>query len=405
MNDKNLTDAVYQPSLICFLVARICAATANQLIAIAIGWQIYTITQSALYLGLVGLMQFIPLILFTLFAGYAADRFNRKWIVSIAFCIQICNFMLLAYLSFQGAVSAHMLLIAAFLAGTANSMGGPSMQSLLPHIVPAEIFPKAAAWNASGFQAATIIGPALGGLLYAIGAHVVYATAGCIIVVALCAMIILKVRTREVSKEPVTIRTMLAGISFIKSRPVILGAISLDLFAVLFGGATALLPIYAATILNVGSEGLGILRAAPALGALLISFLMARKPIERKVGISMFSAVIVFGIATIVFALSKSFIVSIIALFVLGASDVVSVVIRSTLVQLQTPDEMRGRVSSVNQIFIGTSNQLGEFESGITAAWFGAVPAAIIGGCGTLFVVLLWMKLFPTLRKKDRFMD
>ncbi|MFA0814864.1 MAG: MFS transporter [Anaerofustis sp.] len=405
MSDSTPQNKQYRPSLICFLIARISMASANQLIAIAIGWQIYELTQSAFYLGLVGLMQFIPLILLTLFAGYAADRYNRKMIIGIAYAIQICNFFLLAYSSDQGTVTPHMLLFAAFLAGAANSMGGPSMQSLLPNIVPTEIFPKAAAWNASGFQVATILGPAMGGILYVWGAHVVYATAGCVMVVALGAMMILKVGERQIHREPVTLKTMLAGISFIKSRPVILGAISLDLFAVLFGGATALLPIYASTILHVGSEGLGMLRAAPAVGALLVSFVLAKKPIERKVGIRMFTAVIFFGAATIVFALSKSFALSAIALFILGGCDVISVVIRSTLVQLQTPDEMRGRVSSVNQIFIGTSNQLGEFESGVTAAWFGTVPAAIIGGCGTVIIVLLWMKLFPELRKKDRFLN
>jgi MFS family permease len=211
------------------------------------------------------------------------------------------------------------------------------------------------------------------------------------------------VTPRESKREPVTLKSLLAGVSYIGSRPVILGAISLDLFAVLFGGATALLPVYAATILKIGTVGLGILRSAPAVGALIISILLARKPIVRKVGMSMFTAVIIFGLATICFALSHSFYLSLVALVVLGASDVVSVVIRSTLVQLQTPDAMRGRVSSVNQVFIGTSNQLGEFESGLTATWFGTVPAAFIGGVGTICVVLLWMNIFPKLRKMDEF--
>ena len=386
-------------SLAFFLTSRISAAVAAQLIAVAVGWQMYELTKSAFYLGLVGLMQFIPMLLMTLFAGYAADHFNRKFIVFFCeLCLGLC-FLFLGLSNLLGFIDKNTLLGAAFIIGAVNALNGPSLQSLLPGIVEKEKFTKATALNASGFQFATIIGPALGGILYALGAGVVYFTAAGCVFIGCVVILFIRVKTRTVSREPVTVHSLLAGVSFIKRRPVILGSVSLDLFAVLFGGATALLPVYASTILHIGSFGLGVLRAAPAIGALFVSFFLSRRPVSNKVGIKMFTAVMIFGLSTIVFAVSSSFWLSFAALVVLGGADVVSVVIRSTLVQLNTPDEMRGRVSSVNQVFIGTSNQLGEFESGTTAAFFGTQPAAIIGGIGTICVVLLWMKLFPALRK------
>lgn len=403
MQSQSAQKPKYNSSLIAYLIVRVTSAFATQMIAVAIGWQIYSLTKSTFYLGLVGLMQFIPMILMTLFAGYAADHFNRKIIICLSAAAEAICFLLLAVGSLFGVISTSAILVFAFMIGGINALQGPAIQSILPGIVESADFAKATALASSGFQAATIIGPALGGLLYVLGAYAVYLASAISILIAGAVIMIVKVTPRESKREPVTLKSLLAGVSYIGSRPVILGAISLDLFAVLFGGATALLPVYAATILKIGTVGLGILRSAPAVGALIISILLARKPIVSKVGMSMFTAVIIFGLATICFALSHSFYLSLVALVVLGASDVVSVVIRSTLVQLQTPDAMRGRVSSVNQVFIGTSNQLGEFESGLTATWFGTVPAAFIGGVGTICVVLLWMNIFPKLRKMDEF--
>jgi MFS family permease len=293
------------------------------------------------------------------------------------------------------------ILITMFLIGTANAFQGPPMTSLLPNVVSKEFFPKAAALSASASQFAVIIGPALGGILYIFGAFVVYCIVGVLGILASVIILFVSVEHKKYKSEPVTRKSVFLGVSFIKSKPIILGAISLDLFAVLFGGATALLPVYASKILFIGSFGLGLLRSAPAVGALIMSVFLARKPLNRKVGKTMFFAVIVFGLATIIFAVSKSFILSMTALFFLGAADVISMVIRSTLVQIATPDNMRGRVNSVNQMFIGTSNQLGEFESGITAGFFGVVPAVLIGGIGTIVVAMTWMKLFPELVNID----
>lgn len=392
-----------RPSLFCFLISRVASAFAAQMIAVAVGWQMYALTKSTFYLGLVGLMQFMAMLLMTLPAGYVADHFNRKLVVF--FCeitLSLC-YVFLGVSSFMGNINKNTLLIAAFVIGGVNALNGPSFQSLLPQIVEKSVFPRATALNASGFQAATIIGPAVGGLLYGFGAQIVYIVSAASIAIGCSFILFVKVSSNENSREPVTIRSLLAGVSFIKGRPVILGAISLDLFAVLFGGATALLPVYASTILHIGSVGLGVLRSAPAVGAFIVSFFLTRRPVRHKIGIKMFTAVIIFGLATICFALSKSIYLSFIALLILGASDVVSVVIRSSLVQLQTPDSMRGRVSSVNQVFVGTSNQLGEFESGITASLFSTVPAALIGGIGTICVVAIWMKIFPALRKMDNY--
>jgi MFS family permease len=390
-------------SLPFFITARVAFSLASQLIAVAVGWQMYELTRSTMYLGLVGLAQFVPMVLMTLFAGYAADHFNRKLIMILSgISLSLC-YATLGLTSLFGVVGKGGLLTAAFVIGAVNAVNGPSMQAVLPGIVTKEQFPRATAIAASGFQAATILGPAAGGILYGFGAGTVYLCAAAVVLLGCLAVGCVRITKREPLKDPVTVQSLLAGLTYIRRRPIILGSISLDLFAVLFGGATALLPVYAATILNIGSQGLGILRSGPAIGALIVSFILARKPVRHQVGFKMFVAVIIFGLATIIFAISRSFWLSLAALVILGGADVVSVVIRSTLVQLQTPDEMRGRVSSVNQVFIGTSNQLGEFESGITASLFGTVPAAIIGGVGTIAVVMLWMRLFPALRRMDQY--
>ncbi|GFO59773.1 MFS transporter [Geomonas silvestris] len=389
------------PAFRFFWLARVSSTISFQMQGVAVGWQIYHLTGSAWYLGLVGLAQFLPMLLLTLAVGHVADRYDRRRISAICQVIEGAALALLAVGSYTGWITKEVILVTVFVTGAARAFESPTMQALVPTLVPQELIPSAAAWSASANQTASIVGPALGGILYVLGPTTVYALASVLFLTA-CAMVSLIRLERPASKrEPVSISSLFAGIAFIRSRPEILGAISLDLFAVLLGGATALLPVYARDILHTGPQGLGLLRAAPALGALGMSVLLARAPLRRRVGRTMFISVFIFGVATIVFALSTSFALSVATLVVLGAADVISVVIRSSLVQIETPDEMRGRVSAVNSMFIGTSNQLGEFESGTTAALFGTVPAVLIGGIGTIVVVLLWIKLFPKLAQVD----
>ena len=384
-----------------FLCARAATFMAFQMLAVAVGWQIYELTGSAMYLGLVGLAQFMPMFLLTLVVGHVADRYDRRSIARICQAVEGLAAGVLALGSFSGWQSKWSILIIIFIVGGGRAFEGPSLQALLPGLVPIKLFPRAAAWSTSAMQTATIVGPALGGFLYVAGPAVVYAAAGVLFLAASVFIALIRIERVPSKHEPVSIRSLFAGISFIRSRKEILGAISLDLFAVLLGGATALLPIYARDILVTGPWGLGLLRSAPAVGALTMSVFLARRPLRHRVGRSMFIAVAVFGTATIIFALSTSFILSLISLIVLGASDVISVVIRHSLVQIETPDEMRGRVSAVNSMFIGTSNQLGEFESGITASLFGVVPAVLIGGICTIIIVIMWMRLFPQLARID----
>ncbi|WP_160692532.1 MFS transporter [Clostridium sp. C2-6-12] len=385
------------------MAARVSTNFAYQMLTVAIGWQMYSLTNSAFYLGLIGLVQFLPMLLLSLFVGHIADRYDRRKIITISQWTQSIFILILAFGSFNGWITKERFLIIIFFVAVAHSFEGPPMQALLPNIVNREVFPRASALMSSVSEFAVIIGPAVGGILYTFGSTSVYTLTGILYLISGFLISQILIKKEEFKPEPTSLKTLFAGIFFIKSKPIILGAISLDLFAVLFGGATALLPIYASSILMIGSLGLGILRSAPALGALLMSAYLSKKPLKQNVGRTMFIAVIFFGLSTIIFAISKSVIVSFLALFALGASDVISVVIRSTLVQLETPDNMRGRVSSVNMIFIGTSNQLGEFESGITASLFGTVPATLIGGIGTIVVVMLWMKLFPSILNVDKF--
>ncbi len=384
-----------------YLCARAVTYMAFQMLGVAVGWQIYAITGSAMYLGLVGLAQFLPMFLLTLVVGQVADRYDRRNIARTCQFIEGSAVGVLALASFYGWQSKESILLIIFIIGGARAFEGPTLHALLPRLVPENIFPQAAAWSASAMQTATIIGPAIGGFLYTAGPTAVYMLTGISFMSAGLFMSLIRIERQPLKHEPITIRSVFAGISFIWSRSEILGAISLDLFAVLLGGATALLPIYARDILATGPWGLGLLRSAPAVGALVMSIFIARRPFRHCVGKTMFRAVAVFGAATILFAVSTSFLLSFAMLVVLGASDVISVVIRQSLVQLRTPDEMRGRVSAVNSMFIGTSNQLGEFESGVTAALFGTVPAVLIGGVGTIIVVLTWMRLFPQLVAVD----
>jgi MFS family permease len=385
-----------------FFTGRTLATTGYQMQSVAVGWQVYELTNSAFDLGLVGLAQFLPMLLLALVTGHVADQYDRRKVIIACQIVKLATAGALALGSLYGGLPRGAIFAVIFVFGAARAFEMPALQALLPGLVPESMLPRAIAGSASANQAATIGGPALGGLLYAASPTVAYATCG--VSFLLCAVCIGRIRARRVAREraPVSRESLLAGIHYIRENPVLLGAISLDLFAVLLGGATALLPIYAKDILHVGPTGLGMLRAAPAVGALTMSIYLARHPLRRRVGRTMFAAVAIFGCATIVFALSASFPLSLASLALLGVSDMVSVVIRSSLVQLQTPDAMRGRVSAVNSVFIGSSNQLGEFESGLTAAWFGVVPSVVIGGVGTLVVVLLWIRLFPDLARADR---
>ena len=384
-----------------FWLARGFTSIAFQIQGVAVGWQVYALTGSPFYLGLVGLAQFLPMFLLTLAVGHVADRYDRRMIVRLCQIIEGLAAAALAFGSFSGWQSKESILGVVFIAGAARAFEAPTLQALVPGLVPTLLIPRAMAWSASAHQTATILGPAIGGLLYTAGPTAAYATATVLFLTASLLIALIRIERPPPNREPVSLQSLFAGIVFIRNQPVVLGAISLDLFAVLLGGATALLPVYARDILVAGPWGLGLLRSAPAVGALAMSIFLARKMIEHRIGWVMFVAVVVFGVATIVFAISTSFVLSLGALVVLGAADVISVVIRSSLVQIKTPDEMRGRVSAVNSMFIGTSNQLGEFESGLTAALFGVVPAVLIGGVGTIVVVILWMRLFPQLVRID----
>jgi MFS family permease len=379
-----------------------CSTIAIQVQAVAVGWQIYDLTHSPLALGLVGLAQFLPMLGLILFAGHAADRYDRRLVLRLCLTVQAFAVGVLAAGTLGGWITRDIIFPTVFVLGAARAFESPALSSLLPTIVPAELFPRAVASSASANQFATIAGPAIGGLVYAASPVAAYSLATTLLVVGAIMIGLLRTDRPKIAREPVSRAALFAGFAYIRRHPIILGAISLDLFAVLLGGATALLPLFARDILETGPWGLGLLRASPAAGALVTSVVLIYRPLRGGVGRIMFGAVTVFGLATIVFALSRSLPLSMMALAVLGAADVVSVVIRSTLVQLETPDAMRGRVSAVNSLFIGTSNQLGEFESGVTAAWFGAVPAVVLGGVGTLLVVVICMRLFPELLAADR---
>ena len=387
--------------------ARLTSTAGQQMLMVAVGWQMYELTGSAWDLGLVGLYQFAPALLLTLVAGHAADRLHRGRIVAACLLGQgVAALVLLAGTQGWAAdgawVSRELLLGLSVVLGLARAFQMPAQQALAPLLVPAPLLPRALAFNSAGAQAAIIGGPALGGLIFVAGAAAVYAT--CLALFLVGALWMAWVRYVHVPPphEPASLRSMMAGAVFVWRSKLLLGAVSLDLFAVLLGGATALLPIFAKDILHTGPWGLGLLRAAPAVGALLMSLALTRWPPQRRVGRTLLAAVAVYGLSMLVFGLSTSVLLSMLALAVSGAADMVSVVIRMTLVQLETPDEMRGRVSAVNSIFIGASNQLGEFESGVTAAWLGPVGSVLLGGVGTLLVALSWVRLFPALAGRDR---
>ena len=385
-----------------FWFARVLSSFSYQMQAVAIGWQVYALTHSAFDLGMVGLAQFLPVLLLSLPAGHVADRYDRRLVVRICQMVEaLAGIMLVAGIA-SGRLGVAGVFAIVALIGAARAFEAPTLSALMPGLVTEAQLQQASAWSASANQTASIIGPAFGGLLYAVGAAVPFALAATLYLLASVLVALIRIERATAPREPASLASVFLGIRFIRGNPAILGAISLDLFAVLLGGATALLPVYARDILHTGPWGLGVLRAAPAVGALLMSTALLHRPLRRRAGRVMFAAVIVFGLATVVFAISRSVMLSLGALCVLGAADVVSVVIRYSLVQTNTPDAMRGRVSAVNMLFIGTSNQLGEFESGTTAALLGVVPATVLGGIGTIVVALLWMRWFPALRDVDR---
>ena len=385
-----------------FWLARVFAMIAHQMLAVAVGWQVYTLTGRALDLGLVGLAQFLPSFFLVLVAGHVADHFDRRRVLQLCMLAEAAAALGLGIASALGVISEVVIFALIFVVGAARAFQMPTMQALLPALVPPQLLSRAIAANASAGQTAIIAGPALGGIIYVAGPATVYAVSTALFVLTGLMIFLIRIERRRAPASAPGLSSVLEGIRFIRRQPAVLGAISLDMFAVLLGGATALLPIYARDILHTGPWGLGLLRSCTAVGALGVALWLAHHPLRGHAGRKMFAAVAVFGTATVVFGLSESFAVSLVALLVLGASDMISVVIRQSLVQLQTPDHMRGRVSAVNSLFIGTSNQLGEFESGVTAAWFGVVPSVVIGGIGTLVVVFVWMRLFPSLANIDR---
>ena len=382
--------------------ARLAGTVANQMLIVAIGWHMYELTGSAWELGLVGLYQFVPGLLLAVPAGHAVDRWHRGRIAAACLAAQAMVALVLLEASVSGRASRELLLLVSVVLGSARAFQMASQQALTAMLVPPHLLQRATAFAAAGLQASIIGGPALGGLIFMAGAAAVYATSTVLSLAGCVLLLLLRYVAEPPPREPVTVRTLLAGVSFIWQRKVVLGAISLDLFAVLLGGAAALLPIFARDILQVGPTGLGLLRAAPAAGALVVSIFLARRSLQGRVGRTLLSAVAMFGVSIVVFGLSTSFFLSLIALVISGAADMVSVVIRQTLVQLETPDAMRGRVSAVNAVFIGASNQLGEFESGALAAWVGAVGSVVLGGVGTILVAASWMRLFPALLARDR---
>jgi MFS family permease len=374
----------------------------SQIAVVAVGWQLYALTDSALALGAVGLVQFVPTALLTFAAGHVADRYDRKRMVQICQIAEGLTAVFLAWGSFAGWLNAAEIFAAVMVFGAATAFESPAAAALLPAVAPEGMLQRATALSTAAFQAAMISGPALGGFAYAVAPGVPYAVMAAFWLLAGILIGAIRLERALTAKEMPALADLFAGVKFVRRNPAILGTLSLDLFAVLLGGATALLPIYARDILHTGPWGLGVLRGAPAVGALLMTAVLARHEIKRRVGMRMFQAVIVFGVATVVFAVSYSLWLSVVALAIMGAADTVSMVIRISLVQLATPDAMRGRVGAVNYLFVNASYQLGEFESGVTAALFGAMPAVVLGGMGTIVVALLWMKLFPTLRNLER---
>lgn len=386
-----------------YSLARFLTTISSEMQSVAVGWQLYELTHRPLDLGLVGLAQFLPGICLFLLAGHTADRVPRVRILKICYlAFSICSALLLM-LTLRGISLPLPIYGVLLLNGTIRAFNAPASQAFVPLLVPPAHFPNAVAWSSSVFQTATIAGPMIGGVVYGITGTpvVVYTCAAACYASAFVLLSRVRLQRSARSAAAASMRALFEGLQFIGRNKLILGAISLDLFAVLLGGAVALLPVYAREILRIGATGLGVLRSAPGVGALLMGIIIAHWPLERRAGMTMLWCIFAFGVFTISFGLSHSFTLSLVTLFLIGASDTVSVIVRHTLIQLSTPDEMRGRVSAVNTVFIGASNEVGQFESGITAQWFGAVPAVVLGGVGTIAIVASWAYLFPRLRKLD----
>jgi MFS family permease len=390
-----------------FQIARFCMVLALEMQSVAVGWQIYEITHRALDLGYVGLAQFLPGILLFLVSGHVVDKFDRRGILVFCYCGYVLCSTLLLTAALRAGKSVGLIYGILILIGVVRSFNGPVSRAILPQLVPEHHFPSAVAWASSVYQAATILGPAVGGVAYAAfhGPAFVYAASAAASTVAAIATIQINTTPKTRKRERVNVHSMLAGFRYIWKEKLIFGSISLDLFAVLLGGAVALLPVYAREILRTGPWGLGLLRSAPALGAATMALTLAYRPMRRNAGRTMLWCVAGFGAFTVLFGISHNLVLSLIALVFVGATDMVSVIVRGTLIQVATPDEMRGRVNAVDMIFIGASNEFGQFESGLTAHWFGTVPAVVLGGIGTLVVTALWAWGFPELRNADRLTD
>ncbi len=393
----------HQRPFVLFWLTRLASSMAYQMMALLIGWKIYEITNSAFDLGLVGLIQFVPAVVLTLLIGHAADRYDRRSIIRAAQSVHAVAALIVTVALIARSLDRNLLFGAVFLLACARSFEVPTSSALVPLLVPAPLISRAVAAWTSANQTAVICGPALGGLLYVVSPTIVSALCVLLFGAAITFVTLIKIEHAGGARQPATFASVVAGIDFIRRRRRLLGVITLDLFVVLLGGSIALLPIYARDILAVGPVGLGLLRSAPAVGALITAIALSRYPVERRLGRKMFAVVAIYGLATVVFGLSTWFPLSLLALAALGASDAVSIVIRFSLVQIETPDAMRGRVSAINYLFVGSSNTLGDFEAGAVAAWLGAVASVVIGGLGSLMVAGLWMLLFPDLRRVDRF--
>jgi MFS family permease len=403
-NDPTPVSILRHRPFVLYWNARVFSAIAFQMVGVAVGWQMYALTGDPFDLGLVGLVQFLPAMVLILIAGQVADRYDRRRILQICQVVEGLSAAALAAGSLTGAINKDFILACVFFLGAGRAFEATTMQTLLPAIVPAALFPRAVAASSSAQQAATIGGPAIGGVLYLLSPSFVYALCFAAFIAAAVQLAFVRVeRATAAARPPVSLEVFFAGVAYIRQNRKVLGVISLDLFAVILGGATSLLPIYAKDVFDVGPAGLGLLRAAPAVGALVIVVVLTRWSFTQRVGRIMFSAVACFGVATIVFGVSTWFWVSMAALATLGAADAAGVVIRQTLVQIETPDEMRGRVSAVNALFVSMSNQLGDFRAGMSAALIGAVPAVLVGGIGTLLAVVLCTRLFPELYAVESF--
>lgn len=388
-----------------FLWTRFLGTASNQMLLVALGWQMYDLTASAWDLGLVGLFQFVPAVVLTIPAGQLADRADRRMVLGASLALQAVAALLLGAATWGHWVGRDLILFVSAVLGCVRALQAPALQALVPSLVPAQDLPRAMAISTASMKVATIGGPALGGFIYAASAEALYAT--CVLMGLISLFTVSTIPRVEVrkSKEPVSWSSVFAGVGYIWNRKVVLGAISLDLFAVVLGGATALLPIFAKDVLHTGPWGLGLLRSAMGVGALFMAVWLARHPLQNKVGRTMFATVAIYGLGILGFAFATEFILSFLALAVAGAADMISIVIRQTLVQLETPDEMRGRVSAVNATFIGASNQLGEFRAGAMAAWLGPVGSVVVGAVGTLIVVALWIRWFPALAQRDKLVE